>query len=148
MKTTTEYWKILIFSDYKNASFRNLQLRFSLSSSFFMHQSISFPFNRCVFFDEIKVLHPLLCSYVTTVVAYISSTQQAFLIYMKLLGIIPNMQNHPHLIILNQKIDTNTKLPILLTQLVLQHQFNCNANATIIILSHKVIVKTHIWRFD
>ena len=148
MKTTTEYWKILIFPDCKNASFRNLQLRFSFSSSFFMRQSISFPFNRCVFFEEIKVLHPLLCSYVTTVVAYISSTQQAFLIYMKLLGIIPNMQNHPHLIILNQKINTNTKSPILLTQLVLQYQFNCNANATIIILSHKMIVKTHIWRFD
>ena len=161
MKTTIEYWKILILPDCKNASFRNLQLRFPLSSSFSMHQSISFPFNRCVFFEKIKVLHPLLGNLefskkwwkkevpmYTTVVAYIASTQKAFLIYMKLLAIIPNMQNHPHLIILNQKINANTKSPILLTQLALQHQFNCNTNATIIILSHKMIVKTHIWRFD
>ena len=47
-------------------------------------------------------------------------------------AIIPNMQNHPHVIILNQKINANTKSPILLSRLVPQHKFICNANATII----------------
>ena len=47
-------------------------------------------------------------------------------------AIIPNMQNLPHVIILNQKINANTKSPILLSKLVPQHKFICNANATII----------------
>lgn len=42
------------------------------------------------------------------------------------------MQNLPHVIILNQKINANTKSPILLSKLVPQHKFICNANATII----------------
>ena len=41
------------------------------------------------------------------------------------------MQNHQHLIILNQKINTNTKSHILVTQI------NYNTNATIVNLSHK-----------
>ena len=47
-------------------------------------------------------------------------------------AIIPNMQNLPHVIILNQKINANTKSPILLSKLVPQHKFIYNANATII----------------
>ena len=55
----------------------------------------------------------------TTVVAYLTTIAQPFPIFRKLLAIIPSMKNHPHLIILNQKINTNTKSPMLLTQLVL-----------------------------
>ena len=33
---------------------------------------------------------------------------------------------------------------MLLIQLVLLYQINCNTNATIVILSHKKIVKTHM----
>ena len=47
------------------------------------------------------------------------------------------MQNHPVLIIPNQKINTNTKSSMLLTQPVLYYQINCNNNTTIAILSHK-----------
>ena len=73
----------------------------------------------------------------TTVVAYFTTIAQPFHIIRKLLAIIPSMKNHPHLIILNQKINTNTKSPMLLTQLGLLYQINCNTNATIVILSHK-----------
>ena len=45
--------------------------------------------------------------------------------------IIPSMQNQPH-----SKINTNTKSPMLLTQLVLQYQIKCNTNGTIVILRH------------
>ena len=55
----------------------------------------------------------------TTVAAYFTAIAQPFPIFGKLLTIIPGMKNHPHLIILNQKINTNTKSPMLLTQLVL-----------------------------
>ena len=72
---------------------------------------------------------------------------QPFFFFRKLLAMIASMQNHPHLIILNQKISTNTKALILLTQLVLQYQINCNTKATIIILSHKKTVKTY-WDLD
>ena len=50
--------------------------------------------------------------------AYFSTIAQPFPIFRKLLAIIPSIQNDPHLRILNLKINTNTKLPILLTQLV------------------------------
>ena len=33
---------------------------------------------------------------------------------------------------------------MLLTRLVLQYQIKCNTNATIVILSHRKIVKTHM----
>ena len=54
-----------------------------------------------------------------TAVAYFSPIAPPVPIFRKLVGIIPSMQNHPHFIILNQKINSNTKLPTLLTQLVL-----------------------------
>ena len=44
-----------------------------------------------------------------TVVAYFTTTAQAFAIFWKLLAIT---HNHPHVIILNQKINTNTKSPV------------------------------------
>ena len=47
------------------------------------------------------------------------------------------MRNRQHLIIRNQKININTESPMLLTQVVLQYQINCNTNAAIVILSHK-----------
>ena len=63
---------------------------------------------------------------------------QPFPIFSKLLSIILNIQNHPHLRISNLKINTNTKSPLLLTQLVLQYQINCNnTNTIIVILSYK-----------
>ena len=55
----------------------------------------------------------------TTVVAYFSTTFQPFFIFRALLAKIPSMQNHPHLTIMNQKINSNTKSTILLTQLEL-----------------------------
>ena len=45
-------------------------------------------------------------------------------------AIVPSMKNHPQLIILNQKINSNTKSPMLLTQLVLLYQINCNTDAS------------------
>ena len=66
----------------------------------------------------------------TTVVTYVTTTAQPFLIFRKLLAIT---HNHPHVIILNQKVSTNTKSPMLLTQLtmlltqlVLQYQIKYN----------------------
>ena len=53
----------------------------------------------------------------TTVGAYFSTIVQP--IFSKLLATIPSMQNHPHLRILNQNINTNNKSLMLLTQLVL-----------------------------
>ena len=47
------------------------------------------------------------------------TTAQPFPIFRKLLAIIPSMKNHPQLIILNQKMNANTKSPMLLTQIVL-----------------------------
>ena len=55
----------------------------------------------------------------TAVVAHLTTIAQPFPIFRKLLATIPSMNNHPHLIILNQKINTDTKSPMLLTQLVL-----------------------------
>ena len=55
----------------------------------------------------------------TTVAAYFMTTAQPFPIFRKLLAIIPSMKNHPHVIILNRKINSNTKSPMLLTQLAL-----------------------------
>ena len=52
-------------------------------------------------------------------VAYFITTAQLFPIFRKLLVIIPSIKNHPQLIILNQKISSNTKSPMLLTQLLL-----------------------------
>ena len=66
----------------------------------------------------------------TTVVAYFTTIAQPFAIFRKLLVIIPSMKNHPDLIILNQKINSNTKSRMLLTQLVLQYQINCNTDAS------------------
>ena len=73
----------------------------------------------------------------TAVVVYLTTIAQQFPNFRKLLAIIPSMKNHPHLIILNQKTNTNTKSPMLLTQLVLLYQINHNTNATIVILSPK-----------
>ena len=50
---------------------------------------------------------------------YFSTLAQPFLIFRKLLAIIPIIQNQPHLRTLNLNINTNTKSPMLLTQLVL-----------------------------
>ena len=77
----------------------------------------------------------------TTVVAYFTTTAQPFLIFRKLLAIA---HSHPYVIILNQKINTNTKSPMLLTQLVLQYQIKCHTNAAIVILSHRKTVKRHM----
>ena len=55
----------------------------------------------------------------TTLVAYFSTIVQPFHILRKLYAIVPGMQNHQHLTILNQKNNTHTKSPMLLTQLVL-----------------------------
>ena len=77
----------------------------------------------------------------TIVVAYFTTTTQPFLISRKLLAIT---HNHPHVIILNQKVNTNAKSPMLLTQLMLQYEIKCNTNATRVILSHRKIVKTHM----
>ena len=55
----------------------------------------------------------------TTVAAYFTTTAQPFPVFRKLLAIIPSMKNHPQLITLNQKINSNTKSPMLLTQLAL-----------------------------
>ena len=73
----------------------------------------------------------------TRVVAYWTAIAQPFPIFRKLLAIIPSILNHPHFKILHLKINTNTKSPVLLTQLVLQCQTNCNTNTIIVILSHK-----------
>ena len=54
-----------------------------------------------------------------TFVAYLTTIAQPFPIFSKLLAMIPSLKNHPHLIILNQETNTNTKPPMLLTQLVL-----------------------------
>ena len=48
-----------------------------------------------------------------------STIAQPFPVFRKFLVIIPSMQNYPHLIILNEKINANNKLPMLPTQLVL-----------------------------
>ena len=53
------------------------------------------------------------------------------------------MQKHPHEIIMNQKFDINSKLLMLLTQLILYYRINCNTKAIIVILSHKKIVNTY-----
>ena len=50
---------------------------------------------------------------------YFSNLAQQFLIFRKLLAIIPIIHNQPHLRTLNLNINTNTKSPMLLTQLVL-----------------------------
>ena len=55
----------------------------------------------------------------TTVVVYLTTIAQLFPTFRKLLAIIHSMKNDAHLIILNQKINTNTKSRLLLTQLVL-----------------------------
>ena len=70
------------------------------------------------------------------------TTAQPFPIFRKLLAIIPSMKNHPQLIILNQKINSNTKSLMLLTQLVLQYQINCNPDASN--PEPQKILKTHI----
>ena len=54
-----------------------------------------------------------------TVVAYFSPIARPVPIFRKLVAIISSVQNHPHFIILNQKINSNNKLPMLLTQIVL-----------------------------
>ena len=48
----------------------------------------------------------------TTVAAFFSTIFQPYRSFRKLLAIIPSMKNHLHLIPLNQKINTNTKLPV------------------------------------
>ena len=55
----------------------------------------------------------------TTLVAYFSTIVQPFHILRKLYAIVPGMQNRQYLTILNQKNNTYTKSPMLLTQLVL-----------------------------
>ena len=75
----------------------------------------------------------------STVVAYFTTIAKPFPILRKLLAIISGMNNHPYLMILNQKIITNTKSSMLLT--LMQYQINCKTNATVVILSHKKIVK-------
>ena len=54
-----------------------------------------------------------------TVVGYLTTIAQPFPIFRKLLAIILSMKNHSHLTILNQKVNANTKSPMLPTQLVL-----------------------------
>ena len=54
-----------------------------------------------------------------TVAAHFTTIAQPFPIFRKLLAIISSMKNHPHLTILNQNINTNTKSLMLLTQLAL-----------------------------
>ena len=86
-----------------------------------------------VFFEEIKLFYALLWDWgifsrnwekkwvpmYTAVVAYFTTTAQPFPIFRKLLPIIPSMKNHLQLIILNPKINSNIRSPMLLTQLVL-----------------------------
>ena len=102
---------------------------------FSVESSISFPFNWWVFFEGIKLLCALLWDLdfsrilgkkwvplYTTVAAYFMAIAQPFPIFRKLLGIISSMENHPHLIILNKKINVNNKSPyststVLLNQL-------------------------------
>ena len=48
----------------------------------------------------------------TTVVAYLTTIDQPFPIFRKLLTIIPSMKNYPHLIILNQKLTNSTSAVI------------------------------------
>ena len=113
------------------------------------YQSFSH-FTGACFFKQIKVLHALLWDlkfstnwgkkWAPTNITnglHFSTIAQPFPIFKKLLAIIPNIQNHPHVRILDLKINTNTKSPVLLTQLVLQCQTNCNTNTIIVILSHK-----------
>ena len=89
------------------------------------YQSLSNLIGEC-FSEEIKVLHALLWDLQfsrnwgkkwaptdTAVGAYFSDMAQPFLIFRKLLVIIPGIRNHPH------KVYTSTKSPMLLTQLVL-----------------------------
>ena len=54
----------------------------------------------------------------TTVLAKFSTIVQPLPTFRKLLLVIPSMQDCPHIIILNQKTNTNIKSSMLLTQLV------------------------------
>ena len=105
-------------------SFRNLLLYFSLSGSFrFFFLSFYYFFFIYLYFtlrpsglqEQQKNWFPTY----TAVVAHLTTIAQPFPIFRKLLATIPSMNNHPRLIILNQKINTDTKSPMLLTQLVL-----------------------------
>ena len=51
----------------------------------------------------------------TTFLAYLTTVAQPFPILWKILAIVTNINNHPHLI----KINTDTKSPMSLTRLVL-----------------------------
>ena len=64
----------------------------------------------------------------TTVEAYFSTIAQPFPIFSKLLGIIPSIQNHPHLRILNLKANANTRSHMLLTQI------DCNIKSTVTLI--------------
>ena len=54
----------------------------------------------------------------TTVLAKFSTIVQPLPTFRKLLLVTPSMQDCPHIIILNQKTNTNIKSSMLLTQLV------------------------------
>ena len=99
------------------------------------HQSLFHLIGAC-FSEEITLLYALLWDLEfsrnwgkkwvptnTTVVTYFTTTAQPFLIFRKLLAIA---HSHRYIIVLNQKINTNTKSPMLLTQLVLQYQIKYN----------------------
>ena len=58
----------------------------------------------------------------TTVVTYLTTIAQPFPIFRRLLAIIPSMKNHPQLIVLNQKVNTDTKSPTKSTSAVIPNQ--------------------------
>ena len=103
-------------------------------SSFSIESSVPFLFNRFVFFRGNQGTTCIIMVWdlefsrnwgkkwvptYTRVVACFSTKVQLFPIFKKFLAVIPSIHNHQHLIILNQKINTNTKLPMLLIKLVL-----------------------------
>ena len=69
----------------------------------------------------------------TAVGAYFWTIAQPFSIFRKLLAIIPSIQNHPHLRILNLKISTNTKSPMLLTFLSFFLRISTYLKSTVIL---------------
>ena len=109
-----------------------------------------------VFFEEIKLFYALLWDWgifsrnwekkwvpmYTAVVAYFTTTAQPFPIFRKLLAIAPSIKNPPQLIILNQKLNSNFKSPMLQTQLVVWYQINTNTDASN--PEPQKILKTHM----
>ena len=90
-----------LYNDIRESYSKNIQENFVLYSPVF-----------CPNTGEYGAKNPYLRWFYVVIV-------QPFAIFRKLLVMIPYTQNHPHLIILSQKINTNTKSPRLLTQLIL-----------------------------